>query len=432
MANSTLAEFRQQYPDYNDLSDRELAALLVKNDPIKWRAPLKDALTPPGPSIPGGTSPRALARGMGAEALGAGRTALDLGLSIGGPVAGGLAFGPPGAILGGLAGMGGANLLRPSEQRMSPEEIAMWSVAGGLPGIGIGRVSNLGGRILKPADLAIKQAARSFQEPISLTAGEQTGSAGLAQLEAYGAKFPSSAQRIKEFQNVRRTQVQRATGEIAEDIGARDVGSATAGATVKTEIGGIRQAQASASEDALNRFSASIGRGAQDREVFGKTMRDALWEANRTRRAAASAAYDVVESRLGDRQGPATNLLTAARGLVERESGLLGVQDTGPLRRATGLAKQSGPIPSVALTPEQQIEAMRAVGPGGQAASIFESRVQKVADLPTDFVKKYGLDEPRPRTFGDLREIQSRLGGPICSTQDDSTRRRLKELFDGV
>lgn len=433
MPNLTLQEFRQQYPDYNDLSDQELAGLLVKKDPVKWTAPLKDVVSPPqGPGIPGGTSTRALVGGMGQQALGAGRTALDVGLSVGGPVAGGLAFGPAGAMLGGVAGMGAANLLRSPEQQMSPEEIGLWSVLGGLPGAGVKSVANLGSRTLSPQDMAVKQAAASFREPISLTAGEQTGSAGLAQVEAYGAKFPASAQRIKEFQAARRAQVQSATGEIGTDISARSVGPATAGATVKGEIRQIGEAQTSAAEEALNRFSASIGRGAADREVFGKTMRDALWQANRDRRAAASAVYDTLETQLGGKSGPAVTLNTAARILVEQETGLRGVQDPRALHTAGGLEQQTGAIPTVALTPQQQIEAMRAAGAGGQAASIFESRVQKVADLPTDFVKQYGLDTPRPRSFGDLREIQSRLGGMIRATQDDGTRRRLKSLFDGV
>lgn len=440
MANPTLEEFRKQYPDYNDLSDAELSAALVKKDPAKW-----SRILPPPPD-PMGSLPGIPPTSMGQEALGAGKTALDLGLSIGGPVVGGLVGGPAGAMLGGVAGMGAANLLRPPQQQMGPEEIGLWSVLGGLPGAGVKGVTNLGSRTLKPEDLAIKKAAASFADPISLTAGEQTGSAGLAQVEAYGAKFPASAQRIKDFQAARRTQVQSATGEIAGDIGARRATSATAGAQVKGEIGALAAAQPSAAEEALNRFSASIGRGAADREVFGKTMRDALWQANRDRRAAASAVYDGVASQLGDKTGPAINLNAAATGLVEQETGLLGVQDTKTLRASTGLGQQTGPIPTVVLTPEQQIEAMRMAnrgtlgGPGttaqgaqfGQAANIFESRIQKVADLPTDFVKQYGLDQPRPRSFGDLREIQSRLGSMIRSTQDDSTRRRLKELFDGV
>lgn len=439
MASPSLEEFRQQYPDYNDLSDAELSAALVKKDPVKWGRILPPTANPMAslPGIPGGTSPGALAGGMGREALGAGRTALDLALSVGGPVAGGAAFGPPGAVLGGIAGMGAANLLRPPEQQMGLPEIGLFSLLGGLPGAAAGQVSNLGSRVLKPADLMVKRAAGSFREPISLTAGEQTGSAGLAQIEAYGSKFPGSSQIIKEFQATRRGQVQAATGEIAGDIGSPGVGPASAGATVKGEIRALGDAQTSAAEEALNRFSASIGRGATDREVFGKTMRDALWQANRDRRAAASAVYDGIESQLGANTGPATNLNAAAARLVQQETGLRGVQDTRTLRAATGLEQQTSAIPVVALTPQQQIEAGTMAGTGPQrnlqsALSISQNPVQRVADLPTDFVKQYGLDELRPRSFGDLREIQSRLGGMIRLTQDDSTRRRLKGLFDAV
>jgi len=268
---------------------------------------------------------------------------------------------------------------------------------------------------------------------IPLTAGEQTGSAGLAQIEAYGAKFPSSAQRIKAFQEARRGQVRAATGEIGEDIGLPGFAPATAGARVKQELGAFGQPAPSAGEAELNRLAASLGRAEPDRDLFGGKFKAEFWTSNKNRRAASSATYDNTETQLAAQEGVPKNLYPAAKGLVDVEMRLRGVEDKRVLSTSRGLAAGTGPPPTVTLTPEQRMDLAMKMPAGERAANLWEGGAQqKLADLPTEFVKTYGLDTPRPRTFKDLREIQSRLGERIATAQDDTTRRRLRMLFDAV
>src|SRR3990167_1439074 len=222
-----LTEFRQQYPMYHGMTDAEVAANLIQDDPQKWTPlvgkyvdmSLSNPQTMFGnirtPQTPGMGDPTAIKTTPSALALEGLRTAGDIGLPMAGGVLGAMVPGG-GLMTAGAGAAGGGYLAKAARGEFMPNLPSMGLDAalgalGALP-------AKLGGMAVARPDVAGREAlgaAQSFRRPIHLTASEQSGKAGMAQFERFPERFPSSATRYGRYAERRHEEVKAAMGEIA-------------------------------------------------------------------------------------------------------------------------------------------------------------------------------------------------------------------------
>lgn len=413
-----LSEFRQKYPDYADRTDQELAQALTVKYPDSYGKIFsgflqqRPAQMPQAPATSYPLSEAAGDVGKGALRVGLPAIGATLGMGVGGP-AGAMAFGAGGDLI--------AKKLTGDTTPMGPGEMAasgVTSLFGGLPAKGAGMLAR---PVSQESQLVMGQAARLG---IPLNAAENTGRAGLAQSYANLGRYPSSATRVEQFGTERRAAIQQAGESIAQP---RDL--VQAGEGVARRIGAVQTGQEQAAEEAVNRFTTSLGKPAE-REAFGTEFQKTVWEFNRQRRARASQLYDHAENTLGDLASPAATLNGVAGGMAQKEARLQGVRNPTLGRTAGGLESATAADASATVNvrgmPPEQVSDLIRMGGGGVGGS------PAVSDLPTEFVKLYKLDQPRNMTFSEMRDIQSRLSGMIQKSHDDYTKNKLGDLHDAI
>lgn len=451
-----MREFRRQYPQYNAIPDRELAARLIRKDPARWTPLFGDLVAGPpgafgaigGPAAGTPDAPEPL-RLTTTDVLRGVAQGADFVLPLGGAVLGGAlaapsatVSGPLGPVAGGALGAGigqaGSNLVSRFIGGLDPEAVEPRTLGQELGETGSAILTGAAGegtgqlltgllrrflqRGLTSAEIGFMQDAARFGIPT--TAAERTGSPGLGVLEGYPIRFPFGAGPQTRLAQARLRKVEGAARDIGAGLG-REVDLQTAGTTVKRELEGLAEAQVSAARESVERYIHSIAPPA-GRVELGETLTTALRQASEQRRRAASAVYDAVEQQFGAAAKPAARLHVMARQILQREAAVRGAETGAVTRPAGGIATRTAPPPVASgdLSDTQLTELIRAgVSPSGPLA---------VQDLPAEFVRRYGLDQPRSLTFGNLREYQARLASLIRNTQDDFTKRRLRGLFDAV
>ena len=247
----------------------------------------------------------------------------------------------------------------------------------------------------------------------------------MAQFERFPERFPSSATRYGRYAERRHEEVKAAMGEIAEEAGATTTID-EAGAIVKRTVAGIRQRERAAAETESVKLIQSLGRPAE-REGLGQTWKDAYWKLNTERRAMASAKYDAAEQMVEGQVMPATNLRAASASTLETQNILQGIAPSQPraaARGAMGATEPVGLIAAADLSPAQALDLAR--------AGIIPQGTLSLENLPTQFVKRWGLDQAGSLTFQQMRAVQSGLGDLMDLAQSDKARRGLRGLFEAV
>src|SRR3990167_5018523 len=377
------------------------------------------------PQTPGLGDPSAIKTTPGALALEGARTAGDIGLPMAGGVLGAMVPGG-GLMTAGAGAAAGGYLAKAARGEFMPSLPSM-GLDAALGALGV-LPAKLGGMAVARPDVAGREAmgaAQSFRRPIHLTASEQSGKAGMAQFERFPERFPSSATRYGRYAERRHEEVKAAMGEIAEEAGATTTID-EAGAIVKRTVAGIRQRERAAAETESVKLIQSLGRPAE-REGLGKTWKDAYWKLNTERRAMASAKDDAAEQMVEGQVMPATNLRAASASTLETQNILQGIAPSQPrasARGAMGATEPVGLIAAADLSPAQALDLARAgIAPQGTLS---------LENLPTQFVKRWGLDQAGSLTFQQMRAVQSGLGDLMDLAQSDKARRGIRDLFEGI